>query len=72
MAPIFANKIYDAARGATTWEVIYNRLEDKHPKIIVMRATTGSTKPSGLKCRDASYSFLHRIGAREKSSPTQT
>ena len=40
MAPIFANTVCDAARAATDWELIYNRLEDERPKITVTRATT--------------------------------
>ena len=42
MATVLADTVCDAPRGATTWEVIYNRLEDECPKITVMRATTDS------------------------------
>lgn len=69
MAPIFANTICDATGGTTTWEVIYNRLEDEHPKITVTRVTTNSKRPSKLQCRDASCSLLHRIVARDKILP---
>jgi hypothetical protein len=69
MAPIFSDTVCSADGGATTWEVIYNRLEDERPKITVTRATTDSTKPSGLQFKDASCSFLHRIGARAKILP---
>lgn len=69
MGPIFSNIAYDAARYATSWEVIYNRLEDECPKITVTRATTHSTNPTGLEFRDASCSFLHRIGSRAKIFP---
>ena len=69
MAPIFADTVYDVVRGATTWEVIYNRLEDECPKITVTRAKNDSKRPSELQCRDASCSFLHRIGARDKIIP---
>jgi len=45
MAPIFIDTIFDAIEGATSWEVIYNRLEDKHPKITATRETTDSARP---------------------------
>jgi len=69
MAPVFADTVCDAARGTTYWEIIYNGVEDEHPKITIMRATTDSKRPSELQCRDASCSFLHRIGARAKILP---
>lgn len=69
MDPIFAGTVCDAARGTIAWEVIYNKLEGERPKITITRATVGSTKPSGTQCRDASCSFLHRIGARDKILP---
>ena len=34
-----------------------------------MRATIDSKRPSELQCRDATYSFLHRIGERAKILP---
>jgi len=69
MTPIFSAIVCDATRCATTWDVIYKMLEDEHPKIIVMRATTDSTRSSGLQCKDTSCSFLHRIRARAKILP---
>jgi len=69
MAPIFYDTVCDATAGTIAWEVIYNRLEDERPKITVKRATTGSTKPLGPQCRDASCSFLHRIEVRAKTLP---
>lgn len=69
MAPIFTDTFFDAVGGATTWEVIYNRLEDEYHKIIVTKATTDSTRPSGLQWIDASWSFLYRIGERAKILP---
>ena len=44
-------------------------LEDEHHKVIIVKATTDSIKPSGVQFKDASCSFLHRIGAREKILP---
>lgn len=69
MAPIFADTICDAYGGTTSYEAIYNRLEDEHPKITIMRAATGLTKPSRPQCKDASCSFFHWIGARAKILP---
>jgi len=69
MDPIFSSTVYIFDGGATSWEVIYNRLEDEHPNIIVTRATTNSTRPSGLQFKDVVYSFLHRIGARAEILP---
>jgi len=69
MSPIFSNTVCNADGGATSWEVIYNRLEDEHPKITITRATTDSIRPSGLQFKDAACSFLHKIGARAKILP---
>lgn len=66
MAPIFCDIVCVVVEGTKTWEVIYNRIEDERPKITVTRATTDSTKPLGLQFRDASHSFLHKIGSRAK------
>ena len=49
MAPIFVDIVCNVVGGTTAWEVIYNRLEDECPKIIVTRATTDSTRPLGLQ-----------------------
>lgn len=51
------------------WEVIYNRIEDKHPKIIVIEAKNESIKLLGVQFKHISYSFLHKIGARAKILP---
>lgn len=59
MLPIFADTLCSADGGGTTWEVIYNRLEDERPKINVTKETTDSIKPSGLQFKDAAFSFLH-------------
>lgn len=63
MAPIFYDIVCNADGGAISWEVIYNRLEDERPTVTVTKATANSIKPSGLQFKDASCSFLHRIGA---------
>jgi len=52
--------------GVIASDVIYNRLEDEHPKITIINATTDSIKPSGFQFRYVAYSFLHRIGARAR------
>ena len=69
MSPIFFDIVCSANGGVTTWEVIYNRLEDKRPKITVIKATNDSIKPSVVQFKDAASSFLHRIGARAKILP---
>jgi len=69
MSPIFSNTICSTDKGATTWEVIYNKLEDEHPKVIITRKTTDLIRPSRLQFKDVSYSFLHRIGVRAKIIP---
>lgn len=69
MAPISSVTVYSSNEGETTWEVIYNRLEDERPKITITRTTINSTRPLGLQFKDVSCSFLHRIGARAKILP---
>ena len=69
MSPIFAETVCSADGGAMTWEVIYNKLEDEQPKIIVTKATMDSIKASGFQFKDVAFSFLHRIGARAKILP---
>lgn len=69
MSTIFSNKVCNANGGATAWEVIYNRIEDEHPKVTVTNMMVDSIKPSGLQFKDVSYYFLQKIGAREKFLP---
>lgn len=69
MSPIFSDTIYTANVGVIAWEVIYNRFEDERPKIIVVKETTNSIKPSGVQLKDVACSFLHRIGVRAKILP---
>jgi len=53
--------------GVTSWEVIYDGIEDKRLVVIVTKATKYSTQPSSAQFRDTPCSFLHRIGARAKT-----
>jgi len=69
MSPIFIDIVCSNDEGETTWEVIRNRLEDEHPKIIVIKVVSVSIKPSRDQLKYASYSFLHRIGARAEILP---
>ena len=69
MSPIFADTVCKDNGGETSWEVIYNRLEDERPKIIEFKATTDSIQPSTIQFRDVACSFLHRIGAWAKILP---
>jgi len=66
MSPIFSDIVCSTDGGAKTWEVLYNRLEHEHPKITIIKATNDSMKTLGVKFKDATHSFLHRIGARNK------
>ena len=69
MVPIFSDTVSNVDGGATTWEVIYNRLEDERPKVIVTKETIDSTRPSGLQFKDSACSFLHMIGVSAKILP---
>lgn len=69
MSPIFSDMVCSADGGETTWEIIYNRLEDECPKVNNVKATANSIKPSGFQFKDDTCSFLHIIGAREKILP---
>jgi len=53
----------------TAWEVIYNRLEDKRPKITIIEAKNDSIKPVGVQSKDVAYSFPPKIGARARILP---
>jgi len=39
MSSIFADMVCSTDGAATGWEVIYNRLEDEHHKITIIKAT---------------------------------
>ena len=69
MAPIFVDTFCDVVGGTIAWEGICNRLQDEHFKITITIAIVDSKRPSKLQCRDASCSFLHKIGARAKILP---
>jgi len=66
MSPIFSDMVCSDDGGVTSWEVIYDRLEDERLVVIVTKATTNSTQRSSAQFRDTPCSFLHRIRARAK------
>jgi len=53
----------------TPWEVMYNRLEDKPPKITIIEAKNDPIKLVGVQSKDVAYSFPPKIGARAKILP---
>ena len=69
MASLYADTSCNKDAGISTWEGMYNLLEDENPVVIKVVATTGSKDSSEENLRDLACSFLHRIAARPRILP---
>lgn len=69
MLSTFADIVCGADGGTMAWEVIYISLEDEWHKITITKVKMDSLKPSGVKFKDVSCSFLQKIGERAKILP---
>lgn len=69
MAPLYTDAVCNRDTSISTWEGIYNLLEEENPKVTEFLATAGSQNSSEASVADLACSFLHWIAARPKILP---
>ncbi len=69
MLPLFLDTTCNIDSGTSSWEAMYNLLENEGPRIIQTKATTNATTSSWVSYFEATSSFLHRIVAEPKILP---
>ena len=66
MASLYADTACNKDAGITTWEGMYNLLEEENPRVMQVAATAGSSNSSEATLKELACSFLHRIVARPR------
>lgn len=69
MMPLYTNTACNRDIDITTWEGMYNLLEEDNPKVMEATATAGSQGSSEASVANLTCSFLHQIVARPKILP---
>ena len=70
MMPLYIDTACNRDAGITTWEGMYNLLEEENPKVMEVTAIAGSQGSSEASVADLACSFLHRIARGPKFSHT--
>ena len=69
IASLYADTACNKHAGITTWEGMYNLLEEENPVVVKVAATAGSSNTSEATLKELACSFLHRIAARSRILP---
>lgn len=69
MEPLYSDTACNRDAGITTWEGMYNLLEEENPRVMEVAATTGSNGSSEAAITELACSFLDQIAARPKIIP---
>ena len=69
MTPLYTDTSCNKDAGITTWEGMYNLLEEENPRVMEISATASSHGSSDASITELSCSFLHRIAARPRIIP---
>ncbi len=69
MAPLFTNTTCSWDGGISTWEAMYQLLEDEKPRIMEVTVTVDERGSSEASLTELACLFLHRIAARSKILP---
>ena len=69
MTPLFTNTTCNKEGGTSTWEAMYNILEEEQPRILEMKITVDGRDSSDASMFETACSFLHRIVAPPKIIP---
>jgi len=67
--PLFFDTTCNRDGGTSTWEAMYDLLEEEKPRCLVKKATTNVNISSDASFFTTTCSFLHRITARPKIIP---
>lgn len=69
MVSLFSDTTCSKDEGNSTWEAMYNLLEEEQPRSLVKKATKDAQDSFDASYFETSCSFLHRITARPKIIP---
>lgn len=69
ITPLYTDTTCNKDAGITTWEGMYNLLEEEDPKVMEVTTTTGSHGSSEASITNLACSYLHRVAARPKILP---
>ena len=72
MASLYVDTDCNKDAGITTWEGMFNFLEEEYPRVMDVAATAGSSNSSEASLTELACSFLHQIVARPRILPYQT
>lgn len=66
MVPLYTDTAYKRDTSISTWEGMYNLLEEENPRVMEVEATAGSHSSFEASITELACSFLHKILARPK------
>ena len=69
MTPLYIDTACNKDAGITTWEGMYNLLEEDNPRVMEVTATASSHGSSDASITELACSFLHRIAVRPRILP---
>lgn len=69
MTPLFMDTTCNREGGTSTWEAVYNILEEEKPRIPETKITVDGHDSSDASMLETTCSFLHRIATRSKIIP---
>lgn len=69
MVPLFSDATCRRDGGTTTWEAMYDLLEEEKPRPLVTKSTADAQESSDASYFETSRSFLHRIATRPNIIP---
>lgn len=69
MTPLFTDTTCNREGGTSTWEAMYNILEEEQPRILEMKVIVDGCDSSDASMFETTCSFLHRIARRPKIIP---
>ena len=69
LASLYADTACNKDAGITTWEGMYNLLEEENHVVLKVAAIAGSNNTSEATLKELACSFLHRIAARPRILP---
>lgn len=69
MIPFFSDTTHIKDGGTTSWEAMYNLLEEEKPRPLEMKATTNVEESFDASYFEETCSFLKKIASRPKILP---
>ena len=69
MASLYVDTACNKDVGISTWEGMYNLLEEENPVVMKVAATADSSNASEATLKELACSLLHRIAARPRILP---